>query len=183
MSLSSVHTQYALGRNVFICSKDSTVYSNYIGFGSYQNSFGDLCYGNTLGNKCYNNSLGSQCNNNNFEDNCYSNTFGNYCNYNNFREGCKYISCRMSNSKTASLRNYVMWNDFGRATSYVILYNTATASSTQSIKNVRLSEGISGTTSSYLGINVETLGAGYNWEIAKNSSGTIKQFCLADLIA
>ena len=109
-----------------------------------------------FGNSCYSNSFGNSCNSNSFGNDCNSNSFGNSC-YNN------------------SFGNYCRYNKADDGVS-VILNNSETASSNQQIQNYHLTLGLTSKT-----IEVERNRA-YQTTVAIDSSGNVKQFCIADII-
>lgn len=51
------------------------------------------------------------------------------------------------------------------------------------MQNVNINRGVSGTFSKYNTVSIDTLNANYEIKVAKNSSGAIKIYCEADLIA
>ena len=168
------------------CSSNSfenDCYNNSFGNGCNDNSFGNSCYNNSFGDGCYDNSFGNYCYNNSFGYNCYRNAFGNYCYGNSFGDGCFYNSFRTNNSTTATLLNYCRYNHFDDGCSYNIVYNTTTTGSNNQLQNININRGVSGTFSKYNTVSIDTLNANYEIQVAKNSSGAIKIYCEADLIA
>ena len=113
------------------------------------------CHGNSFGNDCYSNSFGNSC---------YSNSFGNSCGYNSFCD---------SDGETIP---YCCNNQFGNYCKNVKLLNNSTASNSSKLQNIRVASGCTGTVEVARGLEYETT-------IAKNSSGDIKVYCAADLIA
>ena len=167
-------------------------YSNTFGYNCNNNSFGDSCNNNTLKADCYNNTFGNYCNNNSFEQYCRYNTFGNYycsntfgsnCNNNTFGNRCGFNSFRSSASASSSLKNYCYYNHFDDGCSYNVVWNSSTTSSSVSLKNINVNRGVSGTSSNYNFIDIDTLNADYEIQVAKNLKGEIKIYCEADLIA
>ena len=67
--------------------------------------------------------------------------------------------------------------------SFNIIWNATTTSSSYKLQNININRGTSGTSSSYNIINIDTLNQDYEIQVAKNSSGEIKIYCEADLIA
>ena len=157
--------------------------SNSFGNSCNSNSFGDSCSANSFGNDCLQNSFGSYCNFNRFDSGCNSNSFGNDCHNNSFSNNCYYNSFRSSASKTASLKGHCSYNHFDDGCSYNVIWNSSTTSTSVSLKNININRGVSGTATNYNFINIDTLNAGYEIQVAKNSKGEIKIYCEADLIA
>lgn len=104
---------------------------------------------------------------------CYSNTFGGSCEYNTFGNSCCYNKL---------LKTYYQHNSFGDGCQYINLANDETASISVQVQNYKLAQGLQGTSSSYITIEVERNRA-YETKVAKNSSGEVKIYCEADLIA
>ena len=151
-------------------------------FGSYcrYNSFGNGCYGNTFGNDCYDNSFGSDCYDNSFGNSCYNNSFGNYCKYNSFGNGCHYIKFA-SDSYASTTYSYYQSNYFGDGCSYILFKGAETGSDSVQVQNYNFSQGLKGTSSEYItidGVRNRT----YETKVAKNSYGTLKTYCEADLV-
>ena len=156
--------------------------SNSFGNSYSDNSFGNSCSSNTFGNNCYYNTFGNSCSDNSFGNNCNGNSFGNYCYYNSFGNSCDYNSFRNSASQTGALKNYCNYNHFDDGCSYNVIWNSDTTSSSIKLKNVNINRGVSGTSSSFNTINIDTLNQDYEIQVAKNSNGEIKIYCEADLI-
>ena len=186
------------------CSYNSFVEicdSNSFGNQCDDNSFGKSCTSNSFGNECHYNSFGNGCSDNSFSNNCHYNSFGNecycnslgdYCIYNifgdrftnnSFGNRCMYNSFRSSASQTASLKAYCEYNHFDDGCSYNVIWTSHTTSSSKLLKNINFNRGVRGTSSNYNFINIDTLNADYEIQVAKNSKGEIKIYCEADLIA
>ena len=196
---------WTCGNNCYYNSFGDNCYNNSFGNNCYNNSFGNSCRSNSFGNFCYSNSFGNNCNNNSFGNECFSNSFGNSCYNNSFGNECFFNSfgnfC-YNNSFGNSCYN----NSFGNGTivdaqfdniqyihvdngvRYVqLLFNEQATkpSSSAPLQNLTIKSGIKGTDiSKKLTIDCSSiaLGADYEWIIAKNSNGEIKQYCEADLI-
>lgn len=169
-----------------LCHSNSFGYNCFFNsFGSvYQNnSFGNVCIFNSFGNNCSSNSFGDGCQFNSFGNNCYANHLGTACQSNSFGNYCCYNSFRMSNSKDASLRDYCFYNHFDDGCCYNVIWNTDTTGSSYVLKNININRGILGKSSSYNMINIDILNQDYEIQVAKNSTGEIKIYCEADLIA
>ena len=166
-------------------------YNNYIGVNSSSNLFGNNCNNNSLGpncksnsfgNGCYSNTFSTGCDNNTFGNDCKSNSFGNACKSNSFGNNCDYNSVKMSASQDGALRDYCYHNIFENGVSYVVLYNTSTASNSYKLQNVTVCQGMGGTSSNYSIVEIPTLNTNYQTKVAKNTNGDIKVYCEADLI-
>ena len=94
-----------------------------------------------------------------------------------------YNSFRSSASQTASLKAYCKYNHFDDGCSYNVIWTSHTTSSSKLLQNININRGISGKLSNYNFINIDTLNADYEIQVAKNSKGEIKIYCEADLIA
>ena len=182
----------SFGNSCYYNSFENDCHSNSLGHTCNNNSFGNNCHSNSFGNYCYYNSFGNGCYYNSFGNNCYSNSFGNYCYYNSFGnycytnsfgKSCYSNSFRLSPLTTASLKNYCYYNHFDDGCSYNVIWNSYTTSSSKLLKNINVNRGVSGTSSAYNFINIDTLNADYEIQVAKNSKGEIKIYCEADLIA
>ncbi len=164
-------------------------YSNSFSDGCENNNFGNYCYSNTLGNDCDNNSFGNYCYINSFGDNCSSNIFGtnysynsfgnNYSN-NSFGNNCNNIKF-VSDSDDSAFTNYYRNNHFGDGCEYILFKAAETASPNNQVQNYNLSQGLKGTSSAYLTIN-GVRNRSFETKVAKNSAGTLKIYCEADLI-
>ena len=170
-------------------SFENNCYSNSFGNDCNSNSFGNNCYSisfrnecnsNSFGNNCYSNSFGSNCYSNSFGGGCSRNSFGNSCSYNSFGNSCNYI--RFAPSENAS-NKYAFYqnNHFGDSCSFIIFKGAETASASAQVQNYNLSQGLRGQSgNAYLTIDGKR-GRSYETKVAKNSSGTLKIYCEADL--
>ena len=157
--------------------------NNSFGDKCIRNSFGDSYSCNSFGNNCLNNSLGSYYYGNSFGNGFSANSFGNDCQYNSFGNCCQYNSFRTSASETATLLDYCYYNHFDDGCSYNVIWNSDTTRDGNALQNINVNRGVSGISSNYNYINIDTLNAGYEIQVAKNSKGEIKIYCEADLIA
>lgn len=70
--------------------------------------------------------------------------------------------------------------------SYVTIKSSGTPTYDTPLKNFVVKAGVKGTSTNTLAIVIDVssfpLNSDYEWTIAKNSSGAIKQYCEADLI-
>ena len=57
------------------------------------------------------------------------------------------------------------------------------STASNNLQNIHVVRGVSGTSSAYNFINIVDTNADYEIKVAKNSSGDIKIYCEADLIA
>ena len=87
-----------------------------------------------------------------------------------------------SDSSASTKYNYYQNNHFGDGCRYIVLKGAGDASDSQQLQNYNFAQGIRGTSSNYLIIDgVRNLS--YETKVAKNSSGELKIYCEADLIA
>ena len=167
---------FCLGNNVVLSidygNEYYGFYNNMIGDGSYNNTFGDYCYsntfvshchGNTFGTDCYSNAFGNYCYNNTFGNSCYSNTFGNACYNNTFGNSCNRNTfgndCNHNRFGTgASTKNNVRYICVENGVQYVNITTTATTSASAYLRNITISQGISGTDASRKTISHPTVG-------------------------
>ena len=143
-------------------------YSNTFGDRCNNNTFGNNCYSNTFGDSCYSNTFGDRCTGNTFGDSCYSNTFGDSCYSNTFGDRCE-------NSRISS--DFAQFNTFGNGVRNIALLNFESGDESNCIQNYRITNGLQGPE----GIQVER-NRNYETTVGRNSDGTIKQFCVADMI-
>ena len=167
-----------LNVNVFLNSES---YEGGWFYGCDSNTFGGSCNSNTFGNECYSNTFGVGCDSNTFGNNCYSNTFGDGCNSNTFGNECNSIEFASSSSATTKY-NYYQQNHFGDRCQYILFKGVETASISTQVQNYNFAQGLQGTSSAYLTIDGVRSRA-YETKVAKNSSGELKIYCEADLIA
>ena len=178
----------SFGNNCDYNSFENNCYSNSFGSNCNSNSFGNNCYSNSFVNECNSNSFGSNCYSNSFGSNCYSNSFGggcnrnsfgNSCSYNSFGNSCNYI--RFAPSENASNKySYYQSNHFGDLCSFILFKGAETASPESNIQNYNFAQGLRGTGNAYITIDGKR-GKAYETKVAKNSSGTLKIYCEADL--
>ena len=168
----------SFGNSCFSNSFGNSCGSNSFGNNCFYNSFGNSCGSNSFGNECFSNSFGNSCYNNSFGNKCYKNSFGNDCYYNSFGNG----------TIVDAQFNYIQYIHVDNGVRYVqLLFNEQATkpSSSAPLQNLTIKSGIKGTDiSKKLTIDCSSiaLGADYEWIIAKNSNGEIKQYCEADLI-
>ena len=156
----------------------SDCYYNSFGSGCSFNSFGSNCSSNSFGSGCYYNSFGSDCYYNSFGSNCYYNSFGSGCYYNSFGSGCYYNSFG-SNCRYNKLDAYYENNTFENGVQRVKFSGVGTVSS--KVKNYHIKQGMVFTSSTEHTITAK-LGLGYELSVAKQSDGTVVEYCEADLL-
>lgn len=141
-------------------------------------SCGNYCYKWTSSEKCYNWTCRNYCYDWYAGSGSHSWTCGNYC--------IAWVTGSWSGS-TATAQNYVQYFNLASGTSYIGIKSSGSPTSSAPLKNIVFKGGIMGSYSSRLNIVINTsnfpLNSNYEWIIAKNSSGTIKQYCEADLIS
>ena len=148
-------------------------YSNTFGTGCYSNTSGDGCDYNTFGNGCHSNTFGNSFYNNTFGNNCQYNTFGNNCQYNNFYHGTTGTT-KKDYIRYIILEDGCTWNNF---------YSSPTTSSANYLQRIRI-KGLQNTATNpaTTQINLSTLNTHYEWVVAKNIAGTVKQYCPENLV-
>ena len=171
-------------RNTFECNCSYNEFAGFcadsiFGHECINNIFGTSCVCNTLGNSsgninignsCHHNTVGNNCDNIYIGSDCYGNTFGNEC-----------YSIRFGSDN--ALISYCQFIIIDNGINNVNLNTTKSISNTKRLQNIHVSAGVSGEIGNSISINIDTVGQNYTIEVAKNSAGVIKQFCLADLIA
>lgn len=171
-------------RNTFECNCSYNEFAGFcsdsiFGHACINNIFGTSCVCNTLGNSsgninigksCHHNTVGNNCDNIYIGSDCYGNTFGNEC----------YSICFGSDNALISYCQYII---FDNGINYINLNATKSISNTKRLQNIHVSAGVSGEIGNSISINIDTVGQNYTIEVAKNSAGVVKTFCMADLIA
>ena len=154
----------------------------YNSFGNYyeHNSFGSNCSFNSFGNLCVYNSFGYGCSFNSFGNYYEHNSIGESCSYNSFGNGCSFIKFAPDSSATTKY-GYYQNNHFGDFCKFILFKGAETASSGVQVQNYKFAQGLQGTNRAYLTIDGKR-GRAYETKVAKNSSGTVKIYCEADLI-
>ncbi len=147
---------------------------------------GTNCYGTTTGNSCYSWTTGNSCHSWTTGNSCRSWTTGNYCYSWTTGNYCYSWTTGNSSGTSAVPQNYVQCFHLASGVQYVAISTDGTVSSAVPFKNFVVKSGVKGTSSSRLSIVVDSSkfpnNSDYEWIIAKNSSGEIKQYCEADLI-
>ena len=156
---------------------------------------GNGCYSWTCGNDCFSWTCGNGCHSWTCGNGCRSWTCGNSCGSWTCGEGCRswtcgnncsHWTCGEEVSGNAVLQNYVSYFHLDSGVSYITIKSSGTTSSTAPLQNFKVKAGIKGEVNNKLAIVIEAASfpsnSNYEWTIAKNSSGEIKQYCEADLI-
>lgn len=173
------------------CSKNefkNGATSNELGSGCTAIWVGLGCSKNQFGNNCNNNKLQGSCKENVFGNNCYHNILGLYCLGNLFgneTRNCTLNNYCLYNTFGISIdepRHYYRYIELGNGVQYTILSNEQTASSSNRVQNYRVASGVVGNSSSPIIIEVSRGNRQTLIDVAKDSLGEIKQFCLADII-
>ena len=172
-----------------VCSSNTfgdDCYSITFGDFCYSNTFGDNCYSNTFGNNCKYNTCGNNCRSNTFGNDCHSNTFDHNCSFNTFGDNCysnAFGSGCSSNTFGNDCFDNIFGNDFtinycqhialGDGVQYCKIYGSTTPVYTAYLQNIKVAQGLRGTSSSdKLAISVAT-GLDYETYVGKNSSGNL----------
>lgn len=185
-----------IGKNCYGNIFREQCHKNTIGTDCIGNTFGNYCAYNTFGNNFLYNHFKDSCINNTFGDACGNNEFGLYSRYNAVGNYCKNIhigdSCdgntfgndceRIYFGSENALISYCQHIIFDNGTKRVNLNSTQTTTSTAPLQNIHVSAGVS-VSENLLSVNIDTVGQNYTIEVAKNSAGVVKTFCMADLIA
>ena len=174
-------------------------------------SCGNRCSGWACGYACQGWASGNVCSGWTCGDNCSYWSCGNYCRFWSCGELCQkwicgndssgwkcgnncfYWTCEngcndwICGSSKTMLQNFVYNFHLGNDVSYINFSTNGTSSETTPLKNFTIKSGISGTSNNTpLQIVIDTadfpLNSDYEWIIAKNSKGEIRQYCEADLI-
>ena len=156
---------------------------------------GNNCMGWTCGNDCAGWTCGNFCSSWTCGNNCMLWVCGCYCmewacgnNCSNWTCGnnCVGWTCGNEVSDTKVLQDYVSNFCLDNDVSNITIKSNGTPTEGQPLKNFVVKSGVMGTDSAKLAIVIDTanfpLGSDYQWTIAKNSKGEIKQYCEADLI-
>ena len=185
----------SFGNYCYNNSFGNSCYYNSFGNDCWYNSFGNDCCYNSFGNNCGSNSFGNSCRYNSFGNNCYENSFGNDCYYNSFGNSCGGNSFGNSCYEN-SFGNYFYRNSFGNGCQYNnildnVQYITAfegvryvsIGSTNGTVQYAQVLNGTCGSSSSnMLQINFAT-GKSYTQIAGKNSSGELKIWVPADVVA
>ena len=155
-----------------------------------------ICFLNEIGGDCSNftalqsvNQIkcGNYCNYWTCGNNCYSWTCGNYSYSWTCGNDCSSWTCGDNVHDTQILQDFVSYFHLDSGVSYVKIKSSGTPTRSTPLQNFKVKAGIKGASlNNKLAIVIDAtsfpLGSDYEWTIAKNSSGAIKQYCEADLI-
>ena len=167
----------SFGNNCYSNSFGNDCYSNSFGKGCNSNSFGNNCYSNSFGKGCNSNSFGTGCNSNSFGNDCFGNSFENGCSGNYFGNDCNYNSFG-NNCSGNKLNDYYLCNKFENGVTYVEFSGDGTSSAR--VQNYHIKQGMVFTSSTKHTITAKT-GLTYELSVAKQSDGTVVEYCEADL--
>ena len=138
---------------------------------------GDGCYAWTCGNNCYSLTCGNNCN---------SWTCGNNCSYLTCGNDCYNWTCGDTVQNIWISQDFVSYFHLDSGVSYVTIKSSGTPTYDTPLQNFVVKVGVKGTSTNTLEIVIDAssfpLNSDYEWTIAKNSSGAIKQYCEANLI-
>ena len=177
----------SFGNNCSFNSFGNDCSFNSFGSGCYYNFFGNDCYDNSFGNGCCYNSFGNGCDDNYFGSGCYSNSFvndfcynsfGNGCDNNHFGNSCYYNKLGV-NSSNNKLDAYYENNKFENGVKYVEFSGVGTEAA--KVQNYHIKQGMVFTSSTKHTITAKT-GLNYELTVAKQSDGTVVEYCEADLL-
>ena len=185
----------SFGNDCYRNSFGNECYSNSFGNSYGGNSFGNYCYYNSFGNNCYYNSFGNNCYYNSFGNYCSSNTYGNYFQYNSFGNEC-YSNSFGNNCYYNSFGNSCRYNSFGNGCNnndildnvrYITVFEgvqyVSIGSTSGYVQYAQVLNGTSGSgSSSKLKIDF-AVGKNYTQVAGKNSSGELKIWVPADIVA
>ena len=118
---------------------------------------------------------------------CFSWTCGNNCSHWTCGNGCSSWTCGNEVQSTQILQDFVSYFHLDSGVSYVTIKSSGTPTRDTPLQNFKVKAGIKGASlDNKLAIVIDAtsfpLGSDYEWMIAKNSSGVVKQYCEADLI-
>ena len=142
------------------------------------NTFGPQCSFNTFRNSCWYNILGSGCSNNILGSDCSYNTFGEACSYNTLGSSCCQIKFA-ADSPAETKYNFYKNNHFGDGCQYILFKGIGTDTSSDQVQNYNFSQGLKGTSSSYLIIDGKRNRA-YETYISRDTDGAIKESVIAE---
>ena len=153
---------------------------------SYYWTCGNNCNFWTCGNYCPFWTCGNNCDSWTCGNYCDSWTCGNYCNSWTCGNNCNSWTCGNEVQSTQILQDFVSYFHLDSSVSYVTIKSSGTPTRSTPLQNFKVKAGIKGAFNNKLAIVIDAtsfpLGSDYEWTIAKNSSGAVKQYCEADLI-
>lgn len=154
------------------------------GRGFVRNTFGNNCYGNAFNYACNNNTFGDRCSYNIFGTDCSNNVFGNGCVYNIFRNDCS--SNNFGNGCCYNIfdTDYFYFNNIDNWVKYVHVTANPTTTISKLATNYHITSSVKGireTTDGRQNILVSP-GRSYITTVDMDSGGTVKYYCVADLL-
>ena len=183
IDVESTETIQILNNIVFLTnSEDDNLYygcfSNSFGNDCHYNSFGTNCSSNSFGSDCHYNSFGSDCHYNSFGSDCYYNFFGTNCSHNSFGTNCSSNSFGNDCSDN-KLNDYYTHNKFENKVTNIKFSGIGTNAVT--VRNYHIKQGMVFTMLVPHTITART-GLNYELTVAKQSDGTVVEYCEADLL-
>lgn len=142
---------------------------NRFGNGCTRFRFNSYCNYNSFGNNCGRNQFGSYITSNSFGNECHSNTVGDYFCYNSFGNCCSFNSFRMGDNTSSALRNYCYFNHFDDGCSFIVIWNNASANSSNILQNIHIKRGVNSNNRIDKYINITTLNNKYCITVANPS--------------
>lgn len=179
--LENGYSYNTFGDNCFSNTFGNNCSHNTFGYGCFSNTFGNDYSYNTFGNGYSYNTFGNNCSSNTFGNSCSYNVFGDSCSYNTFGNNCSYNTFASTSFATTKY-NYYRHNHFGDGCQFILFKGAETASPSTQVQNYNFAQGLQGTANAYLTID-GVRNRDYETKVAKNSSGELKIYCEADLIA
>ena len=147
---------------------------------------GNGCGSWTCGNDCSYWTCRNYCSYWTCGNGCHSWTCGNGCHSWTCGNGCHSWTCGNEVQNTQIPQDCVSYFHLDSGVSYVTIKSSGTPTMNAPLKNFKVKAGIKGAFDNKLAIVIDAtsfpLGSDYEWTIAKNSSGAVKQYCEADLI-
>lgn len=144
------------------------------------------CYGNRIDDGCFGISFGTEVCGVKVGKDCKGITCGDYCYSWTCGNNCYSWTCGNEVSNTKVLQDYVSYFHLDDGVSNITIKSSGTPTYNTPLKNFVVKAGVKGTGSNTLAIVIDAssfpLNSDYEWTIAKNSSGAVKQYCEADLI-
>ena len=160
-------------------------YSWTCGNGCSSWTCGNDCDYWTCGNNCHSWTCGNDCSSWTCGNDCASWTCGNGCYSWTCGNSCSSWTCGNEVSGTKVLQDFVSYFRLESGVNNITIKSSGTPTSSKPLKNFVVKAGVNGA-SGTLAIVIDAasfpLNSDYEWIIAKNSKGEIKQYCEADLI-
>ena len=180
-------SSWTCGNNCYSWTCGNDCYSWTCGNNCYSWTCGNDCSSWTCGNDCSYWTCGNDCSYWTCGNTCSSWTCGNDCYSWTCGNDCSSWTCGNEVRNTKILQDYVSYFHLDSGVSNVTIQSSGTPTSGTPLKNFIVKAGVKGASSTAkLAIVIDAssfpLNSDYEWTIAKNSSGAIKQYCEADLI-